>query len=1314
MPAIDKLVQRPTFNSTLVKQAMQEARTDPKAREQLQQLVEQRAGDFEETAQVDHVLQLLTELSKDKFEIVPNRQSGSVGTVEVLEARITKVKDEKVRVDITPPPPPPPSYRRDPLNMTGKAPANSVVEFYSASVPGRPLLGTAKADASGHFSYELTDETKFVFGDQIGVRLQGHDGTKGRPLIVPTEPFLITNTETTYFTRASGTPVDVRTDFTSTQRALDKNTDDRKPFFQAALVDRALEVPSEVEQPYAFTLVGKDDSVEPNSTITVRVGSEEYKTTVDDLGKWALKVRDVAPGMRLSIEVRDINGNGVDIPARVPPIALPAPQLAAAMTAAVDGDGLRVKVADLAPPGGALIARNARTGVVSELVADKQGRLDGVLKGIEPFDSFEIATRDVNGHVSEQTELLVHMPKGVVLAQSLDVKEPDLASALQHTCGPPVDIMVGGKAKPGGPFLPLPALPKLPAHAQLEVVKDGVVVQTLRADANGKLDANGGAGPMLRGVHIGDALSFRLKDAGGRMFPTQVTGFVVPDGALQSKVSAFVPPSLQPLDASRVGSGTLALDPAWLAPARVLVGAHAPTDFQQRHAVQSQVGGAILKQPEAAFMSEHFGGAGASGDVLKSGASVVVTQEQGRKTLTIDTGAPGARGAVSFGFDDTLGTLTPNIAATDLPRLQSALTASLAVVGAAYAQGLERGDVAYDRALGAAKTLLFLLDRFAIANPSEAGAARAAAQAAIGNGPFRFELAPRDVVGPSRKEPIETVTSSAMNLLQARTLAMGDVNKSSALTGASRGAVGVSALSAAAKYDGKTLTFDGANAPAAQGIIAPGDELLVKVGDKDVHRFVADKKGVISGSLDVKPGTVIEIAQRGPDEKKLEDRHINPVSRAVVVEAPILGEGNLVSLDALVQRAPDAKSVAEALLHGGPAPSGLPPGGSVVALKDGREVARVAIDENGALAGSGAQGGVKGSAGDLVDVRILDAAGRPFANVMKDVVIGQSGSGRARIDTDALSITSVLEHVGSGALSLPSFPKRTRDNGYGEREPHEIHADLNPTWGHSSTLENAHGRYSTKAAFPPGLLPDLAKGPEQRRLSLGDSVTLYALQMDAQYNSGKGGGEIKLGAKFFVENQRPDFEVIFDERTGELTEQWSRGAKFAVPGDLGKLTTLLRTSIAFVATAQKLGSEPGDGMYDLAARTAKSTLVIFDTLIQKNPTFRTEILAAVRAAVPVSMPFDLAPVGNAAPTLQVPPTDRQPEKKLAFWSAVHYADSIENSKRSRFDAVDVDMSNLEVRRPNLNATGFFGGGNFFGGTDKPDTRTALPLYLRRG
>ncbi|HEY1099360.1 MAG TPA: hypothetical protein VGF99_10535, partial [Myxococcota bacterium] len=792
---------------------------------------------------------------------------------------------------------------------------------------------------------------------------------------------------------------------------MDKKTDDRPPFFQQQLVRPKLDIPAEVAQPYLFSLLGGDDSVEPNSSITVRVGSQVFTTKSDDMGQFALKVSDVIPGQRLAIEVRDLNGNGVDVPARVPPVALPQPQLLAGMQ--VGDAGLRVDVLGAVPPGGALIVRNVKSGVVSEVVADKNGKLSGVVPGIATFSAFEVAVRDVNGHVSEDAALFAALPpskvhgNGVIAASSLDAVEPDLVRAFQAVVGPPMDLVKNGQTVPGGPYLPLPALPKLPAYAQLDVVKDGAVVQSFRADSTGSLEG------LMRGVHVGDALSFRQKDAAGRAFPTQIDGFVVPDGKCGSTVVGTVPAKLQRLDATRVGSGTLTLDPEWLAPAKIVVGKHAPSDFQQLHAIRSAVGGAVLPAPPAEFMRAHLGDAA----TMAEGATLEVKHQPGSKWVSVDVPGITTR-AVQLGWDEIEGTLH-GVTEQSLPQVKEALRGALALVGAAYAQGKEPGDVSYDRAMGAAKTLLFMLDRFAVANPTAAKAAQDVAADVLGTKRFVLELNPRDVVGALPKQAIEAPSSSSLSLLQTRTLALGAVGRKDNLRDTTRPAVDIAALSSASSHDGTTLTI------AGRGILAAGDQLLIRAGDT-VHVVTADAKGALSASLPIPPGTVIEVAQRGADETDRTTRGLNPIVRGVVVDKPILGEGHVVALDALVQRAPAAKDVVAALF-GGESVRGLPPGGSVEILQGRSSVGSVAIDDSGSL------GKIKGlpiKDGDIVTVRVRDAAGRPFAPVATDVVVGANAArtGQAKLDTDAMTIASVIDNVGSGALRLPKYPRGRSEN----------------------------------------------------------------------------------------------------------------------------------------------------------------------------------------------------------------------------------------------------------------------------------------------
>ena len=431
------------------------------------------------------------------------------------------------------------------------------------------------------------------------------------------------------------------------------------------------------------------------------------------------------------------------------------------------------------------------------------------------------------------------------------------------------------------------------------------------------------------------------------------------------------------------------------------------------------------------------------------------------------------------------------------------------------------------------------------------------------------------------------------------------------------------------------------------------------------------------------------------------DPHLHQVGRAVVVAEPILGEGHLVAFEALVQRAPTAHDLVTAVFSGTPV-KGLPPGGSIEIVK-GDDVVRIAVDHKGQL---GTRKGAAVNDGDIVDIRVLDAAGRAFAPVAVGVVAGENAmnTGRMKIDVDALTITGVLEHLGTGTLTLPKFPK-----GAAAREmPEEAYIELNPFHGPNSSVEASGGRYRTQAAVPAGLLPELVAGAV--RGSIGDSVSLAASQW--------ADGTLSVRAGYFINNKRPDFDFTFNEDTGELRGRFAGTAQWDVVTGMATLTSFLQTSLAFVAVAHKVGSAPGDGFYDLAARSAKSALVVCDHLIAKNSTYRTEILAAVRAVIPAGMPFDVAPEANAATTAQQAQTDRLPTKQQSFWNAVHRHDR--DLELQQGGGGDIDGDRLWSRPLNFNATRvqspmnapatkpFFGGGSLA----SMAAQSSAPLFTR--
>lgn len=806
MGAIAQLKSATLVTQSLVRQAILEAKQDPAQMSVLQEALDCKCSDeFESEHQFHMLQQMVQDWACDRFELRPNTDNRVPARATITEARITKVQEHKQEVVINPPAEPVnPGRYRDPLHITGQAEPGATVEVYNASVEGRVVIATTTADATGKFRVELTDESKFSFGDQMGVVVSDAAGKKSRPVLVPTEPFMVTNTTTTYFQYRGG-PV-VRTDVTSNMAALDRATDVRDPFYKEGKVQPTFAEPHAAGEPWTMTLKGGDDAVEPNSTVTVRVGGEVFTSKVADDGTFALKVAGFVPGQTLSVEVRDLNGKGVNRQIKVPNLALQANSMAAAMTSAptlTPPTGAREVLGNTAPwglfkaeqitvPFGAVVVKNQTSGEVLEMSADAQGSISAAVGGLSEFDVLQVAVRDANGNFSDKTLSMVVLPDRtcgsfLVPVGQLGGTAPALDKVLEAITGPPMDLFVqrgATKVKdPKGPFLAMAPVRGLPPYGQVAVVRDGKVVQTMRADANGVVKG------YLRGVTAGDRLDFRVLDAAGRRFPEEIVGFEVPGP--QKKTTIKPENRHTPSDArsikdcvDRVGTGTLDVEHAWIQPVEIGAQQDAPKDdeFKLLYAplvfggMAADAQGGVPKQlieslPKA--LAEKFG----VGNVV----NIVVQDNNGTQMLVVNPNSSTNRCTVGVDFAQNTvnaGGFSSPLTQAHLPSLTAGLKASLALVAAAYDQGKEPGDLVYDRAIAAAKTILYVLDRFATANPTLVAEAK---KAAVDGFPadFPFELFAQDRVAPSTQQtPLAEVSgkrTGTLSLVEARQASLGRV-----------------------------------------------------------------------------------------------------------------------------------------------------------------------------------------------------------------------------------------------------------------------------------------------------------------------------------------------------------------------------------------------------------------------------------------------------------------------------------------------------------------------------------------------------------
>lgn len=800
MGAISQLQTASQITGRMVRQAMQEAKDDPAQMKALQKVCNERPESFADVRTFDELLGFVQQYYQDRFEVRPNALDPAAKPAQVTEARITRVVEQERTIDRTPPPAPPRRGWVDPLNISGHAEAGAKVELYNASQPGRPVIGEVQADPTGRFLFELTDESKFEYGDQIGVVVHDGSGKPSEPVVVPTEPFKVTNLKT-IFTRHG--QVEGET-VTSTVQALDAKHDLRNPFLQEDKVSLKFTPPASPEALPLVEIVGTDDAVEPNSTLTVRVNNEVYETKADALGKFALKVYGFDPGQVLKLEVKDINGKGIDANYAAPEVDFQVSNLASAVdkppsprqpTSARDvvGDGppwVHFKASDVTVPHGAVMLKNAATGDVYELKADEKGRINAAVGGIHNFDVLEAVSRDARGSISKDAHVMVMLPEKVkrgapflMPAEQLTQKQPDVSKVVEAIKGPPQDIVLDGNVDPRGPYLKMPDVKGMPPFGQLAVLREGKPIQYLRADKEGVLQG------MLRGVHVGDQLNFQVLDAAGRKFPTELVGWRVPGEGKTSKVAEkHVHTADRHLEdcLGQIGKGSLDLHDDWLAPFRIDAGTPVvpESDVPLHYRRQFFDSGREAKKEEASF--DFF-----SPNVLQrlgvsanaqSGSSLQLDKNEGTSRVTVDVGGQ----SFSVGVDYVMARVNggspnqPLDVPDHLPNLTEGLKRCLAFVGLAYDQGKEPGDMEYDRAMAAAKTFLYVFDRLAVDHPDEKDAITEAAKAAFPEKGFPYEIMSRFQVpvtdGPEEGEPLARARTGAMSVLEARTALLGGVS----------------------------------------------------------------------------------------------------------------------------------------------------------------------------------------------------------------------------------------------------------------------------------------------------------------------------------------------------------------------------------------------------------------------------------------------------------------------------------------------------------------------------------------------------------
>lgn len=646
--------------------------------------------------------------------------------------------------------------------------------------------------------------------------------------------------------------------------------------------------PQNVGEPWTLELRGGDDAVEPNATVTAHIGTEVFTTKAADDGTYALKVRGFTPGDVIKLEVRDIHNKGMDVSYNTSPVSLDMSSLTSGMFAApsmtppqadqtvgTQPPWIGFKAKEVTEPFGAVVVRNRSTGDVFELKADEKGSINAALGGVSKFDVLEIAGRDVNGVFSPKTEWAVVLPEKIpgakgflVPTDKLDGQSTaDVTKVIESIKGPPMDrIMADGKPDPRGPFLRMPDTCGLPPFGQLAVMRDGQVIQTLRADKDGRLTG------LLKGVRVDDQLNFRTLDAAGRQFPGEVVGWRVPGPNKTHKVSATI---LRPDDKTitaalgEVGKGTLDVNHEWLKPFTLNASAPGSQPTQVKLHYPLETFGAPQRETEQAADIQTLSPTIAQklGANIRSPQLINVYESNGTKAINV-------AGSGLVGIDYVLGTVnggdpnTPLALPAALPQLTQTLKNALAIVAGAYDQGKEPGDPSYDRAVATTKAVLYVFDKLAVdpANAAQKDAVIAAAKAAFPAEGFAYELIDRRRVPPQgTKASAETVSgkrSSTLSLIDARAAALGKVDVPTQASGVQPPRVDSAIVLTQPPQNGSAQL-----APLrVKGRATPGDIIQVfdysTSGRNLLAETIAGADGtynIVAAGIDVRPGDKLGI-----------------------------------------------------------------------------------------------------------------------------------------------------------------------------------------------------------------------------------------------------------------------------------------------------------------------------------------------------------------------------------------------------------------------------------------------------------------------
>jgi hypothetical protein len=273
----------------------------------------------------------------------------------------------------------------------GSAPKGSTVEFFNASRPNDPVVGSVTVGDNGKWSADLQNNN-FFFGDKIGVRVR--DPNSGH--VSETN---VTDPKTTeQRVWQSGT----------TRRKEVVELDTQAPMLNQGNIPQTHIAPTPTDKTRHMALAGKAGSTEPFATLEMVIDGEAQRTKAAADGSFFFDVKGVKAGQTYQLRAIDDAGQVRTLNFKSPAMKFDSQALLAGSAGVpydrmVDGkphkDGpfMRFAAEGVAEPHAEITLRNNTTGKEVSCKADANGNVDLELAGVHVGDSLSLVAQDLAG-----------------------------------------------------------------------------------------------------------------------------------------------------------------------------------------------------------------------------------------------------------------------------------------------------------------------------------------------------------------------------------------------------------------------------------------------------------------------------------------------------------------------------------------------------------------------------------------------------------------------------------------------------------------------------------------------------------------------------------------------------------------------------------------------------------------------------------------------------------------------------------------------------------------------------------------------------